>query len=129
MRILRLLKPLAKVVVLAGVGAAGYATRERWLPLLQQPESAAPAEPAGEAVTPTGKVIVNEQAQENLGLTAKPLKPQTFWKTIPVPGMVVDRPGQSDRGSPPRSRAWSSRSPASPATPSAPATRCSPSGC
>lgn len=97
MKITRLFKPLAVVAVLAGVGVAGYATRERWLPLLHKAGPAEPGEAAGEAVTPTGKVIVNEQAQLNLGLTAKPLKAQTYWKTIQVPGMVVDRPGQSDR--------------------------------
>lgn len=100
MRLLRLLKPVAVVAVLAGVGAAGYFTRERWLPLVVPGHTriAAPSEPAGEATAPTGKIIVNEQAQENLGLTARELKAQTYWKTIQVPGMVVDRPGLSDRG-------------------------------
>ncbi len=98
MRLLRLLKPLAVVAALAGVGAAGYATRERWMPLLQPAKPAEPIEAAGETATPTDKVIVGEQAQQNLGLVAKPLKAQTYWKTIQVPGMVVDRPGRSDRG-------------------------------
>ena len=98
MKIIRVLKPLAVIAVLAGVGFAGYFTRERWLPLLLPAKPAETVEPAGEAVAPTGKVIVGEQAQLSLGLTAKPLKAQTFWKTIQVPGMVVDRPGQSDRG-------------------------------
>lgn len=53
---------------------------------------------SGEVVAATTKVIVNEQAQANLGLTAQELKPQTYWKTIQVPGMVVDRPGLSDCG-------------------------------
>ena len=43
------------------------------------------------------KIIVGDQAQKNLGLTAKPLQSTTFWKTITVPGMIVDRPGVSDR--------------------------------
>ena len=97
MKITRLVKPFVAVAVLAGIAAAGYATRERWLPLLQKADATGTAEPAGEAA-PTGKVIVGEQAQLNLGLTAKPLKAQTFWKTIQVPGVVVDRPGLSDRG-------------------------------
>ena len=98
MKLSGLLRPVAFVAVCAGLGAAGYATRDRWMPLVRPPASAGPVESSGEAVTPTGKVIVNEQAQINLGLTAKPLKAQTYWKTIPVPGMVVDRPGLSDRG-------------------------------
>src|SRR5829696_7897859 len=97
MTVARLLRPLAGVTVLAGVAAAGYATRERWLPLLQRAKPAVPVATAGETAAPTGKVIVGEQAQQNLGLAAKPLKAETYWRTIPVPGMVVDRPGLSDR--------------------------------
>jgi cobalt-zinc-cadmium efflux system membrane fusion protein len=95
----RVLKPAATVAVLGGLAAAGYLTRDLWLPLLvprEKRESAA-VEPGGDAPAAVSKIIVNEQAQTNLGLTAKALKPQTFWKTIPVPGMVVDRPGLSDR--------------------------------
>jgi multidrug efflux pump subunit AcrA (membrane-fusion protein) len=101
MRFLRFLKPLAVITVLAGMGAAAYFTRERWLPLLVPNSSrteTVSSEPVEESPPPTGKIIVNEQAQENLGLSAKELKPQTYWKTIQVPGMVVDRPGMSDRG-------------------------------
>lgn len=98
MKSTRWLKPLLVTAVLVAVGAAGYATREQWLPMLQQTKPGSPVETAGDADTPTGKVIVGEQAQLNLGLTAKPVKAQTFWKTIQVPGMVVDRPGLSDRG-------------------------------
>lgn len=98
MRITRVWKPLAAVAVLAGAGFAGYETRDRWLPLLQPAVPAEREEPAGGGAAPVSKVIVNEQAQLNLGLTALPLKAETFWKTIQVPGMVVDRPGLSDRG-------------------------------
>lgn len=44
------------------------------------------------------QVTLTPQAQKNLGLVARPLKAATFWKTITVPGMVIDRPGFSDRG-------------------------------
>lgn len=100
MRLLRFLKPVAVIGVLAGACAAAYFTREQWLPLVipSHARTAAPTEPGGEAAAQTGKIIVNEQAQENLGLTARELKAQTYWKTIQVPGMIVDRPGLSDRG-------------------------------
>ena len=52
---------------------------------------------ADEASSPSDKIIVGDQAQKNLRLTAKPLKAEVFWKTITVQGMVVDRPGTSDR--------------------------------
>jgi multidrug efflux pump subunit AcrA (membrane-fusion protein) len=47
---------------------------------------------------PVAKVVVGEQAQANLGISTKPWKSGTYWKTISVPGMIVDRPGLSDRG-------------------------------
>ena len=98
MRIFRLVKPFLPIAMVAALATLGYFTRDQWLPLLQRTKPAATVETAEEVTTPTSKVIVSEQAQQNLGLVAKPLKVQTFWKTIQVPGMVVDRPGQSDRG-------------------------------
>ncbi len=101
MKFLRFLKLVAAVTLLAGVGVSGYFTRERWLPLVVPSHArtiAVPEDQANEAAAPPGKIIVNEQAQENLGLTARKLQSQTYWKTITVPGMVVDRPGLSDRG-------------------------------
>ena len=98
MTIGRILRPLSTCAVLAGLAFAGFTTREHWLPVLMPPAPSEASHDVGEPVAPASKVIVNDQAQENLGLTAKLLKPQTFWKTIPVPGMVVDRPGLSDRG-------------------------------
>ena len=41
---------------------------------------------------------MTEQARKNLGLISRPLKPQVYWRTIEVPGEIVDRPGYSDRG-------------------------------
>ncbi|MFO0802678.1 MAG: hypothetical protein U0791_06090 [Gemmataceae bacterium] len=98
MKIGRVLRPLSTCAVLAGLAIAAYSTREHWLPVLMRPEPPEPTQDVGAPAAPANKVIVNDQAQENLGLTAKLLKPQTCWKTIPVPGMVVDRPGLSDRG-------------------------------
>jgi cobalt-zinc-cadmium efflux system membrane fusion protein len=64
-----------------------------------QPSAAAvtSSPPSDEASAPTEKIIVGEQAQKNLSLSAKPLEAVTFWKTITIQGMVVDRPGFSDR--------------------------------
>ena len=38
------------------------------------------------------------QAQKNLGLKSEKLEPTTIWRSIEVPGVVIDRPGISDRG-------------------------------
>jgi multidrug efflux pump subunit AcrA (membrane-fusion protein) len=98
MRLLRLVMLLLGVAALAGVATVGYLTRDAWTPWLRPAKPAEPAEATGEGDKPTGKVLLTDQAITNLGLTAEPLKAQPYWKTILVPGMVVDRPGQSDRG-------------------------------
>ncbi|MFN4261735.1 MAG: efflux RND transporter periplasmic adaptor subunit [Gemmataceae bacterium] len=43
-------------------------------------------------------VRLSEQAVQALGVLNQPIRVQPYWKTIEVPGMVVDRPGFSDRG-------------------------------
>lgn len=96
-----MLLPLLAVAVIGGLGAAGYFTSNHWLPLFQNDKTAVAdisSVDDAEAAAPTGKVLLSDQAIGNLGLGAEPVRPQTYWKTIQVPGMVVDRPGRSDRG-------------------------------
>src|SRR5262245_22837118 len=99
MRIRRVIRPLLTVAAAAGLAAAGYLTQDAWRPWLE-PARVGGSEPTAEAATgpPTGKVILTDQAVANLGLRAEPVKPEDYWKTVVVPGMVVDRPGRSDRG-------------------------------
>ncbi len=86
----------------AALVAVSVRYREQWLALLRPADAIAATKPQGESPeekpAANDKIVVSEQAQLNLGLVAKPLKPQVYWKVIQVPGMVVDRPGQSDRG-------------------------------
>jgi biotin carboxyl carrier protein len=88
--------PILIAVALIVLAAVGYWTRDRWLP--QQVSDPIPTRAAPRAKNdPAGKIIVGDQAQKNLGLTAKQLPATIFWKTTTVPGMIVDRPGVSDR--------------------------------
>jgi membrane fusion protein, heavy metal efflux system len=92
-------KRLAGIVLVAGLGSAGYFTRDTWMPWLTT--SAPPAVQDEARQAPGGElqqVRLTPQAQGNLRLVSQPLKTETFWRTIPVPGMVVDRPAHSDRG-------------------------------
>jgi biotin carboxyl carrier protein len=96
---MRLAKSFSVFGVLVLVGIAAYLTRDSWLKLLKpksvtqaQKEQAAP--PIQEAKT----LKMTEQARKNLGLVSKLAKPQAYWRTIEVPGEIVDRPGYSDRG-------------------------------
>lgn len=87
------------VAAIAALGFAGYATRARWLPLLRsRPEAQAGKGAPAPAGAPSQQVILSPQAQKNLALKSAPLETKPYWKTIDVPGLVVDRPGISDRG-------------------------------
>jgi biotin carboxyl carrier protein len=97
MNLHRLPRPVLAIAVITALGVGGYLTRETWLPWLRRDRAVELALGPGQADTPSEKVIVSDQAQKNLGLTARQLKAQTIWKTIAVPGMVVDWPGRSDR--------------------------------
>lgn len=41
---------------------------------------------------------ISSQARKNLGLVSKAAKPQTYWRSVLIPGEIADRPGLSDRG-------------------------------
>lgn len=104
-RLRRILARLARVIfgfaIAAGVGVGGYATRDRWKPVLFPAGNSEPTPDTdghAESAPPSEQVLLSAQAQKNLRLTARPLKAESFWKTISVPGMVIDRPGYSDRG-------------------------------
>lgn len=82
-------------LLVAAIGA--YATRDRWSPWFRS----SPATVAAETPLPASEVKVlkvSSQARENMKLVSKPMKPETYWRTIQIPGEVVDRPGISDRG-------------------------------
>ena len=86
----RILTTLVALGVLAG---AAYLTRTVWR---SPPTPDHDDEPA--AITASDQVELSEQAQKNLRLTAAALRSTTYWKTLAVPGLVIDRPGHSDRG-------------------------------
>ena len=41
---------------------------------------------------------LKEQARKNLQLTVKAARPTEYWRSVTIPGIIVDRPGISDRG-------------------------------
>lgn len=97
---MQLVRFVVGATVVAGLGLGAFVTRDRWMGLISshsettQAADTSPPEPIQEA-----KVLkLSPQARKNLDLVAKPVKPQTYWRTIQVPGSIVDRPGHSDRG-------------------------------
>ncbi len=112
MRLRRFVSPLVTLALLCAAGYAAYRTQDRWLPHVFPAKSAAKSgdghdhgeggghdDHAGHDHGPRGdRVKLSEQAQKNLALDVDTLTPQEYWRTIMVPGIVVDRPGESDRG-------------------------------
>ena len=99
MQIPRILRIMAAVAIVAGLGAAAFFTRDRWMVWVASRTTPAKTTEAAPAPIQEATVLkLSAQARQNLGLVAKVVKPQTYWKTIQVPGAIVDRPGRSDRG-------------------------------
>jgi biotin carboxyl carrier protein len=110
MRLRSLVVPAVAVTALSAVGLVGHRTRERWVPVVFPARSAGPVE-GGHAHDEGGghdhaghdhggrgeRVKLSPQAQQNLGLDVDTLTPEVYWRTLLIPGVVVERPGESDR--------------------------------
>lgn len=97
----RLLTLVLTLAVLAAVGYAAYHTQERWVPYVFPPKAEAKAGGESDGHPPRDdRVKLSPQAQKNLGLDVAPPVPREYWRTLLIPGVVVDRPGESDRGAP-----------------------------
>lgn len=96
------------VAVIGGGGVAGFATRDRWLPLI----SGAPPvkEPVAgrehddghdhtehSAGKPVDHVELTDQARRNLGLEIGEVTLQDYWRTVSIPGTVAEEPGHCER--------------------------------
>jgi biotin carboxyl carrier protein len=107
MRFRKYLTPVLTVAAVGGVAFAAYATRERWLPHVFPTKPAGQAgegdaQPAHADPKQAERVELGPEAQANLGLDKEGavdnLVPTEYWRRVPVPGVIVDRPGESDRG-------------------------------
>ncbi len=91
-----LLRGMLALLLLAGGALAAVLTRNLWL---APPEEAKPPEHPHDH-GPKDRVLPTSQALANLGISPGPLALKSYRRTIEVPGGIVDRPGQSDRGVP-----------------------------
>ncbi len=108
----KMIVPAVVLVVLGVAGYAAYRTQERWVSRLFPGKPAAKSghghDHGDEKDAHAGhghdhgprddRVKLSVQAQKNLGLDVDQLTPEEYWHKIMVPGIVVDRPGESDRG-------------------------------
>jgi membrane fusion protein, heavy metal efflux system len=93
--------PLAVIVALAAVGAVGWMNPDRWLHRPQATDGHEHRAPARAAPPPAPtSIALSDQTIKTLGLESKPVRVEPTWRTLAVPGTVVDRPGVSDRGVP-----------------------------
>ena len=91
-------KPVLFVLIVAGLACTAWLTKDMWQPLLF-PATAENDESDDEKAKDEIQAIkLSKQALDNLQVNSRPIKPQTYWRKILVPGGVVDRPGHSDRG-------------------------------
>ena len=96
---MKIQKTLFAVVLIAGLAAILFASRSYWSVLLSSRATAQKSDDVPVAPIQEAKTLkMTEQARKNLGLVSKAAKPHVYWRTIEVPGAIVDRPGRSDRG-------------------------------
>ncbi len=94
----RWIGPAVTAVLLGGVAVAGYFTRDRWLPDVFPEQAAKPADEHDEHDHhDADRVKLSPQAKHNLALDVGEIAPRPYWRTQLVPGVVADRPGESDR--------------------------------
>jgi cobalt-zinc-cadmium efflux system membrane fusion protein len=97
MKASRPLRILGLLIVVGALGTAAVVTRDRWLPQIHTGTAETPAPQAAPADKP--RVLeLSAQARKNLAIVSRPVKLQSFWLTVQIPGEIVDRPGLSDRG-------------------------------
>jgi biotin carboxyl carrier protein len=87
-------KLLLAAVFLGAAAALAFSTREIWLEWLLPTQPGAAAEAHHGAPE---RVRLSPQARANLKLVARPIQLGAFTRTLTIPGVVVDRPGKSDR--------------------------------
>lgn len=95
----KLLRPLAYLIVIGLIGTGIWFGRPYWQPLLGRgDESVAVNQEASLPIDEPKVLELGSQARANLKLTSAPVKVQTYWRTIQIPGVIEDRPGITDRG-------------------------------
>ncbi len=95
----KLWRTLACLVVIICVGVGTWFSRGYWLPLFaDRTGPLATKQDDGPQIAEPKVLKLSPQARANLGLESKPALIQTYWRKIQIPGVIVDRPGVTDRG-------------------------------
>lgn len=96
-----LAKSIVGLLLIGGILAGLWFTRDTWTGWVVPTKDNKEAEKKDDDHHKKGDTVkLTEQAQRNLRLVVKEVKPTTYWRKISLPGTVVDRPGRSDRAIP-----------------------------
>ncbi len=99
MNLRRFISPVIALVVLSGISAVAYLTRESWVGYVF-PDTAKPTTPDPRAAPDDheeDEVHLSDTARQNLKLEVGRVAPRPYWRTVQVPGVVVERPGETER--------------------------------
>ena len=110
MKLRSIVAPVVTVAVLGAAAYTAYRTQDRWVPHVFPAQTGKKSGDAHSEVAPgtdphaghnhgarDDRVKLSPQAQKNLGLDVDMPTPEDYWRKILIPGVVVDRPGESDR--------------------------------
>jgi multidrug efflux pump subunit AcrA (membrane-fusion protein) len=100
MRLRSIFLVMILTAVSAAAGTAVFLTRElwqTWLPSPRQATEAGDGHEHGHSHDHGDSVEISPQARANLGLKVEPIKLETYWRVLRLPGVVVERRGKSDR--------------------------------
>lgn len=95
--LISVLKGLVGPAIIIGVVAALWFFRAELFGSKEMSETPT-ANSSSESTEKQTVLEISEQARKNLSLVAKAARPQSYWRTVVIPGEVDDRPGLSDRG-------------------------------
>lgn len=93
-----ILQILGGVLFFVGISVVAFVSREQWLPWMKPADTTANVEKQKPPVEEAKMLKLSLQARKNLELVSKPVSLQAYLRNIQLPGVVVDRPGLSDRG-------------------------------
>jgi multidrug efflux pump subunit AcrA (membrane-fusion protein) len=88
----------AYLVIFIGIGVGTFFSRDNWLPLLIQKTPEVEIKEDDSVVAQPKVLKLSKKARANLDLVSKPAKSEVYWKKLQIPGVIVDRPGVTDRG-------------------------------
>ena len=92
------IKLVIALAVLGGVGAYVYsAMPSLWKksPVATKAKAEHSHDHGGDSAIDS--IVLSAQARQNLGLKVTPVRLQSYWQSISIPGTIVERPGHSHR--------------------------------